>query len=57
MYFWPGPGLMQKEAGGIEMEFWYGVVFTLLMETVALIFATERLIKEKQNVEKNSVSG
>ena len=48
---------MQKEAGGIEMEFWYGVVFTLLMETVALIFATERLIKEKQNVEKNSVSG
>lgn len=39
------------------MEFWCGVVLTLLLETVALIFATERLKKEKRNAEKDFVSG
>lgn len=38
------------------MEFWCGVVFTLLMETVALILATEWLKKEKRNAEKDFVS-
>ena len=39
------------------MGFWYGVVFTLLIETIVLIFATERLRKEKRNAEKDFVSG
>jgi hypothetical protein len=38
------------------MYFWYGVIFTLLIETIVLIFATERLRKEIRNAEKNSVS-
>lgn len=37
------------------MEFWYGVVFTLLIETVALIVATEWLRKKVRDAEKNSV--
>ena len=36
------------------MEFWYGVAFTLLIETAALIVATERLRKEIRNAEKDS---
>lgn len=39
------------------MEFWYGVVFTLLIVTAALIVATEWLRKEIRNAEKDSVSG
>ena len=38
------------------MEFWLGVIFTLLVETVALIVATEWMRKEIQNAEKDSVS-
>ena len=45
------------EKGKTMFNFLYGVVFTLLMETVVLIFATERLRKEKRNAEKDSVSG
>lgn len=39
------------------MEFWLGVIFTLLIESVALIVATEWLRKEIQNAKKDSVSG
>lgn len=39
------------------MEFWLGVIFTLLIESVALIVATEWLRKEIRNAEKDSVSG
>jgi hypothetical protein len=39
------------------MEFLWGVAFTLLMETVVLIIATEKLRKEIRNVKKDSVSG
>lgn len=38
-------------------NFLYGVVLTLLMETVVLIFTTERMRKEIRNAEKDSVSG
>ena len=39
------------------MEFWYGVVFTLLIESVVLIYATDWLRKEIRNAEEDSVSG
>lgn len=39
------------------MEFLWGVASTLLMETVVLIIATEKLRKEIRNVKKDSVSG
>ncbi len=29
------------------MEFWYGVVFTLAIESVCLIYATEKLRRDK----------
>lgn len=37
------------------MEFWYGVVFTLLIESVVLIYATDWLRKEKQNAEEDTL--
>lgn len=39
------------------MEFWWGIALTLLLETVVLIFATEKLRKEIRNAKKDSVSG
>ena len=36
------------------MEFLYGVVFTLLIESVVLIYSTEWLRKEIRNAEKDS---
>ena len=40
-----------------SFDFWYGVVFTLLMETAVMIFATDWLRKKVRNVKKDSVSG
>lgn len=40
-----------------SFNFLYGVVFTLLMETAVLIFATDWLRKKVRNAEKDSVSG
>lgn len=36
------------------MEFWYGVVFTLLIETVVLICATEWLRKKVDKCSRKS---
>ena len=33
------------------MEFWYGVVFTLLIESVVLIYAREWLVKKLGEME------
>ena len=38
--------------GGCVMDFWYGVALTLLLETVALIIAAER-IRRKMDSDGN----